>query len=182
MSPTNNLTARQKACLQRLGDARDRLHTSIAGVEEGILSSEPVVDEWTVKDLIGHMISWNREFRLNIADILQGKHPGYDHKIPDTNDFAESNQAWIESKKDWTFEKMLDDLEQDFNDAVDLILNLTPKELRLRGVTPWKDAADTKPAEPTTRETDSVETLINYHWRHMNMHTKQIEKWREKIG
>jgi hypothetical protein len=171
------LTARQTASLQKLTDARDRLQAVIQGLDQGVLCTEPIVGDWTIKDLLGHIVSWNREFRADIAMILAGLHPGYDHILSGEGDFNDSNQVWITEKRDWSLDRILADLDQDYTDAVNLVLRLQPKEFRMRGVTPWKPAAITKPPELTKLDTDSVETLINFHWRHMNMHIRQIEKW-----
>jgi hypothetical protein len=29
-------------------------------------------------------------------------------------------------------------------------------------------------------DTDSVETLVTFHWRHMNQHARELEKWRKQ--
>jgi hypothetical protein len=62
-----------------------------------------------------------------------------------------------------------------------LILRLQPEDYRQRGVTPWKPAAITRIENPTKKDTDSVETLVTYHWRHSSQHIKQIEKWRRNV-
>jgi uncharacterized damage-inducible protein DinB len=177
----NKLTAKQTASLQQLADAKERLRVAIEYLDHKVLCTEPVVGEWTIKDLLGHIVSWNQEFRSNIAMILEGVHPGYDHQISGEGDFSSSNQEWFAQKQDWSLDRILADVENDYNQAVNLILRLTAKELRLRGVTPWKEAASLKPQEPTKLDTDSVGTLINYQWRHMNMHIRQIEKWRKRM-
>jgi hypothetical protein len=181
-APKGKLTARQAASLQKLSDARDRLQAAIQGLDQAVLCTEPIVGDWTIKDLLGHIVSWNWEFRADIAMILAGLHPGYDHILSGEGDFNDSNQAWIAEKRDWSLDRILADLEQDYTEAVDLVHRLEPKEFRLRGVTPWKPAAISKPQELTKQDTDSVETLVNFHWRHMNMHIRQIEKWRVRRG
>lgn len=178
----NKLSARQSASLERLTQAKEGLLDAIEGLEEETLCSEPVVGVWTIKDVLGHLVSWNKEFRENIAMILEGMHPGYDHLISDEQDFSDSNQVWYEEKKDWPWERILAEFEGDYQEAVELIQRLTPKDLRQRGVTPWKEAAISRPQEPSKRDTDAVNTLVNFHWRHMNMHLRQIEKWRKGRG
>jgi hypothetical protein len=63
---------------------------------------------------------------------------------------------------------------------VKLILKLKAEEYRKRGVTPWKVAAKKKPAVLTKEDTDTVETLVTFHWRHMNEHIGEIEAWRKR--
>ncbi len=175
------VTPQQAQFLDRLTEARDRLLLAIAGLGEDVLTSDHVLGCWTVKDIIGHVISWNDEFRENIAMILQGEHPGHAHQISGEDDFDAWNQEWISQKKDWTLEQILDDLERDHQAEKSLILRLKPEDLRQRGVTPWKHVAGDR-AQPITEEnSDSVETLVTFHWRHMNQHAGDIEKWRKKL-
>jgi len=174
------VSPRQTAFLERLAEAEGRLMAAISGLEPEVLCTEQVAGTWTIKDLLGHMVSWDEEFRAKIAAILAGSHPGYDHQISGKADFSASNQVWFERKRDRPLEEILDNLERDFAEAGALIRRLTPEEMRQRGVTPWRRAAVTQPAKPSKKDTDSVATLVTFHWRHINQHCRQIERWRKK--
>ena len=91
----------------------------------------------------------------------------------------EWSQHWIALKRNWTRRRMLADLDRDYQEAIQLIMRLEPQDFRKRGVTPWKRAAVEKPAMPATADIDSVETLISFHWRHINQHVQMLEKWRK---
>jgi hypothetical protein len=172
-------TARQAAFLQRLTHAKERLLNSIADLDQATLCSEPVVGEWTVKDILGHLVSWNEEFRADIQMILSGQHPGYERVISGANDFNEWNQQWAARKRPWTWRHIRADFDKDCRTATQLILKLQPSDYRKRGVTPWKHAAD-QLTPPTTADTETVETLVTYHWRHINQHARMIERWRKR--
>ena len=175
----HSLTPRQHTFLKRLTSAKDRLMAALDGLAPQVICGQPVLESWTVKDLLGHIVSWNEEFRANITDILEGRHPGFEYQISGEDDFAASNQAWIERKRNFPLAKILEDLQKDYIEAVQLIQNLTPEQLSLRGVTPWKAAAFSRRMEPIKENTDSVQTLVTFHWRHMNEHCHQIETWRK---
>ena len=172
-------TPRQKLYLARLAAAKERLLTVLEGLDEKALISEPVVGDWTVKDMLGHIVSWDEQFRREITLILAGKHPGYELVISGADDFAGWNQHWIEEKRNWSWAQMMADVAQDFEQAAHLILALSPQEFRQRGVTPWKQAALSRPAFPSREDTDSVDTLISFHWRHINQHVHMIENWKK---
>lgn len=173
-------TPRQKLYLARLARAKERLLTALEGLDEKALISEPVVGDWTVKDMLGHIVSWDEEFRREIELILAGKHPGYELVISGADDFAGWNQHWIEEKRGRRWGQMVADLEKDFERAALLILALSPQDYRQRGVTPWKKAALTRPAAPTREDMDAVDTLVTFHWRHINQHARMIERWRKR--
>ena len=172
-------TPRQKLYLARLARTKERLLAAIAGLDEQVLTVRPVVGDWTVKDMLGHIVSWDEEFRREIKQILAGKHPGYELVISGEDDFAGWNQHWIEEKRGRSWAQMMGDLEQDFEQTGELILTLTPEQYRRRGITPWKQAALTHPEVPTREDTDSVDTLVTFHWRHINQHTRMIKRWRK---
>lgn len=176
----NPQTKKQTTFLQRLAKAKARLQACIGGLDQAVLCDQPVTDDWTIKDILGHLVSWNQEFRANIAMILQGEHPGYHHEISEEDEFGAWNQQWVAQKRDWPLERILAEVEQDYQQAVDLIMGLKPEDYPKRGVTPWKQAARLKPAEITQKDTDSVETLVTLHWHHMNHHIGEIEEWREQ--
>jgi hypothetical protein len=173
-------TARQAVFLRRLTDAKNRLLHSIAGLDQATLCTEPVAGDWTAKDILGHVVSWDREFRVDIGMILRGKHPGYDHRILSDEDYNRWNQRCAAQKRRWTWRRIRADLDRDFREASILILRLQPGDFRKRGVTPWKCAATEKPAAPSPADTDSVATLITFHWRHIHQHARMLESWRRR--
>jgi uncharacterized damage-inducible protein DinB len=172
-------TNRQALFLQRLSEAKDRLLQAIAGLDEATLAGERVVGDWTVKDILGHVVSWNDEFRADILAILKGQHPGFDHRIDQEDDFNTWNQVQFEKKRTWTWQRIRQDLDRDYREASNLILSLRQEDYRKRGVTPWKPVAVEKTSALSRTDTESVETLVTYHWRHMNEHTRMLEKWRK---
>ena len=173
---------RQQQFLRRLREAEERLDRCIEGLDEAVLCQEPVLEDWTIKDILGHIVSWNEEFRANIAVILGGGHPGYDRVISGEDNFDGWNQRWVVQKRKLSLDQVTADLARDYQEAAALIERLHPEDFRKRGATPWQAAAVEKPAQLTKENTDSVETLVTYHWRHMNEHIRQIEKWRQSRG
>lgn len=171
-------TPRQRMLLRRLAEANKRFLDSIAGLDSVTLCTERVTGDWTVKDILGHIVSWDREFRADIRMILKGRHPGYERRISGDDDFNQWNQLWIARKRNWTWRRIRAEFDRDDQEAVRLILSLRPQDFRKRGVTPWKPAAVEKPLKPAADDTESVETLVTYQWRHINQHARMIEAWR----
>ena len=174
------MARRQELFLQRLEGAKERLLKVIADLDEATLTGEHIVGDWTVKDILGHLVSWDEEFRADIQAIIRGEHPGYMRLISGEDDFSQWNEGWRAQKRLWSWERLYTDLERDFLEARQLILCLRPQDYRKRGVTPWKRAAFIKPVALTAADTDSVETLVTFHWRHINQHTRMIEQWKRR--
>ena len=172
-------TARQMIFSGRLAEAKERLLRSVSGADPAILCAEPVFGDWTPRDLLGHVVSWNDELRAEIEAILAGRHPGYEDRISGENDFDAWNQARIAEKRDWPWERVVADVDRDYAEAAGLILRLRPRDYRQRGVAAWLPAAVDRPALPGRSDTLSIETLLSYHWRHANAHARDIERWRK---
>ena len=180
--PDHPLTPRQTAFLERLNESHLRLLNAIDRLDEETISSHRVIDEWTVKDILGHIVSWNREFRREIEIILQGRHPGVEYQIVEDDEYQDWNQQQAARKKKWTWEQILADLELDHQEAQELVERLQPSEFSQRGVTAWSEAAVVKPETITRQDTESVETLVTFHWRHANQHVNEILKWRKNLN
>lgn len=170
-------TARQFAFLQRLSMAHERAARSFANLDEALICTEPIAGGWTIKDMLGHVVTWNDEFRKAIRATLRR-----DNVTEREVDWNEWNEMKIAEKRNWTFERIRNDLNRDYTEAVELITSLRPHEFRIFGVNDWACSPPKEMTKVLHRQVESVETLIMYHWRHMNQHSRMIEKWREKKG
>lgn len=175
-------TARQFAFLQRLSMAHERAIRTIAGFDESFLGTEPIVGDWTIKDMLGHVVTWNDEFRRVIRDILQKDKQKSFSPVFQEIDFDEWNEERITEKRKWTWKRTRAELDRDYSEAVELIVRLKPNEFKKRGITPWAYYPPKEMEKILNKGGESVETLVTYHWRHMNQHSRMIEKWREKTG
>jgi hypothetical protein len=176
----SSLTSHQISLIQRLFAAKERLLNAISGLDPTAICTAYVIGDWTIKDIFGHIVSWNQEFRADILLIHQGQHPGYQRLISGEDDFNMWNEQWIACKRDWTWQRVQKDFDEDCQEAAQLISSLEPRDFRKRGVTPWKRCAVTRPTVPATADTETIETLVTYHWRHMNQHARMIERWRKQ--
>jgi uncharacterized damage-inducible protein DinB len=168
----------KQICLEQLESSRLRLQNAIRGLEPEVCASAPVEGYWTIKDILGHIVSWNDEFRREIEMILQGQHPGFEYIISFENDYRDWNQQQYERKRGWPWQRILDDLQRDHLEAVALVQRLEPEQYELRGVIPWSPAARERPEEPSPGDTESIETLVSAHGWHAGGHIEAIMRWR----
>ncbi len=172
-------SARQFAFLQRASMAHDRALRAIANLDERLLCAEPIYRDWTIKDMLGHVVTWNDEFRLAIRIILKKENS---QPARQEIDFDEWNEVKIAEKRKWSWERIRADMDRDYSELIELVAHVQPNEFRKYGITAWADFPPKEMAKILNRKVESVETLVTYHWRHMNQHSRMIEKWREKIG
>lgn len=175
-------TARQFALLQRLSMAHERAARAINGLDETFLCTAPIAGDWTIKDMLGHVVTWNDEFRNAIRGILQKENLQKATTKAQGIDWNEWNEMKITEKRNWTWKRIRTDLDRDYWEAVELIIGLQPNEFKKFSINAWAYSPPKEMEKVLHREVESVETLIMYHWRHMNQHSRMIEMRREKVG
>jgi hypothetical protein len=122
------------------------------------------IDEWTPRDVVAHLIPWNRYF-LEVCQGLQaGKTPTY---YSDTaNDYANINAEFVRRHSSRDRRLLLDELWTSFQEFHRYLLTLDPAEWNAdRGVTHVRGGAAT-----IGRVVDSLTSDYAHH-------TRQIREW-----
>ena len=169
---------RQQRLIDRLGKARDSVLTSIQGLDDPIAATgTPILGDWTVKDIIAHLVSWGDELRSEIREILIDPAPRYSYVISSERDYDEWNRRQVAAKQSLSLRETLAELERDYQETVDLVKRLAPDEMQRRGVVPWR-IEQLPPPEAVTPETSmSVADLLAIHIQHMEEHAEEIKRW-----
>ena len=89
----------QRRLINNLERVRVSLLTSIEGLDEPTATSAAVFADWTVKDIIAHLVSWGDELRSEIREILIDPRPGYSYVISSDRDYDAWNQGQIAGTK-----------------------------------------------------------------------------------
>jgi hypothetical protein len=168
----------QQRLMNSLERARNSLLTSIKGVDE----SAPVLGDWSLKDVIAHVVSWGDELRSEIREILIDPTPHYSYLISSDRDYDAWNRSQVAARKSWSLPEILGELERDYQETLDLIQRLAPDELPRRGVVPWRIEQLPPPQEVTPENSMSVADLVKIHIRHMDEHAEEIRRWRSRPG
>jgi hypothetical protein len=166
----------------RLERARESLLASIEGVDERTLTGTMVCGVWTVKDVLGHLVSWGDELRSEIGEILIDPAPRYSYVISSDRDYHGWNQSRVAAKESLSLREMLAELERDCQESEDLIKRLAPDELHRRGVVPWRIEGLPSPEEVTPGTSMSVAALLETHIQHIEDHAEEISLWRNEGG
>jgi hypothetical protein len=166
----------------RLERARGSLLASIEGVDEPTVTSVMVCGVWTVKDVLGHIVSWGDELRSEIGEILIDPTPRYSYVISSDRGYEEWNRSQAAQKKSSSLREILAELERDHAETVGLLERLAPDELGRRGVVPWRIEGLPPPEEVTLGTSMSVAALLETHIQHMEEHAEEIRRWRSQGG
>jgi hypothetical protein len=171
----------RQSLMNSLERARDSLLTSVEGVNETLAATGgPVLGDWTLKDILAHLVSWGDELRSEIREILIDPTPHYSYVISSDRDYDEWNQSQVAAKKSLSLREILDGLERDYQETLDLIKRLAPDDLQRRGVVPWRIEHLPPPTEVTPENSSSMADLVKIHIQHIEEHSEEIRRWRRQ--
>ena len=154
--------------LVNLDRAREKLMRAIEGLTEGEMTQERVNREWTVKDILGHITSCEGEDRRVAQRIAIEANPKFDYEISPENDWRDWNVQQVEIKRNFSLERVLDELREEHLKFIDFVNSLTDEQLDRKEICPWKMES-------------TVEELIRVSFKHEEEHAEKILNWRQRI-
>ena len=144
--------------LEKLDYAWTALLESFAGLPDARLVERGVVDDWSVKDVLAHVTTWEEEALKYLPLIAQGgKPPRYSVQYDSLDAF---NALSTEQKRSHTLTEVLMQLEEKHQELLEYI----------RGV----------PEALLIRETPFRHRLRLDTYSHYPLHTRMIRQWREQ--
>ena len=152
--------------LAALKDERENFLQAIAGLPDDVLATEPVLGEWTIKDLLSHLTIWESELVTLLAFTRQGQRPNIKSLTGSIDDL---NAQWHAEYKNRPLDRALADFHGVRKQTTRQVESLTDKELAeskypwLKGEPLWKWIAE-----------DS--------FGHEAEHAAPIREWRERFG
>ncbi len=94
---------------------------------------QPFIGEWSLKDIVGHVASWEAEVRIAIRDLLEGRRPAL-------LDFPEDqldrwNWDHVERKRDLSFWSLVEQLRGGRERLLAVVANVSDEALTETGST-----------------------------------------------
>jgi len=159
------LAARRAQLLARLAAARAGLLEQLIGLDERALTEVPVLDGWTIKDLLAHIAAWDRWEERTMKCMVAGEVPDFTA----VQDFDASNAAFVAEWRDRTLAEVLAELQAARADWVAWLESLSEVEFfRRRSYAGWDWSFSVVP--------------LRVQWQHDAEHAAQIAAWREAEG
>jgi len=153
--------------IQKLREVRSLLLSTTLGLKEKELTQELITDKWALKDILGHVTSWEEEFIRVIQKFLREEIPNYDYVIKEENNWSEWNLAEWKRRKSLSYKQTMDQFLSAHEQFIDLIRKLEEKELAQRKIGSWGSES-------------SIEEIILSQIDHEIEHCRQIVEWRQK--
>ncbi len=153
--------------LQALERDRAQLQAALEGLDHQVVTTVPVVGEWTIKDLLGHMAMWHQVALQFIADYKQTGLPkslGFD----DDAAVDAHNRREAERRREWSVAQVGAELDASYRELAAAVAGLNDKQLNAPLPAPWQNAT-------------TLERLIAINsYEHDPEHIGQMINWREE--
>lgn len=121
------------------------------------------IHEWTPRDVLAHLIGWNRLYMIGLPEIKSGVEPSY---FSDTyNDYRNVNAKSVEMFNQTNQGLLIDELENSFHDLKNYLISLDSDD--------WKtDFGVTYRGSTTTIAEEVAELIQDY-----DDHREEIQAW-----
>ncbi len=148
---------KKQQVFQKLEQAWTALKEFYAGLSDAQLMEPGVMDEWSVKDILAHVTTWEEEALKYLPLILTG---GRLPRYIQSGGIDAFDAQMAEQKRDMAFSEVLRQLEETHRRLLDYLRSL--------------------PDEHFTRETPFRHRLRLDTYSHYPLHARAIREWRER--
>jgi uncharacterized damage-inducible protein DinB len=152
----------QEEALNQIADSRQGLLTAIAGLDDRLLSMEPIEGNWTIKDLLAHIIAWD--------DICLKPMRQFSQNQPFQPEIVEDQSIWnkpqVEKRRSQPLEAILRELTRTRLELLAAIQRLEDVQWKVTIEMPWKGKG-------------TVADLLKGLADHETKHTHRILSFRE---
>ncbi len=157
--------------VQRLTREHRLLERAVSGLSESELTQVPVLDHWTIKDILAHILAWNEEYTPEIDRVLQGNGL-WQKRFASRGGEDEFNRKVVERHKNNSVQEVIVRWQESFKALIKKVESLTDEEWNFQSSgDKWEDGT------PVT-----VYSLFLYEYEgseHEGGHAKQILRWKK---
>jgi hypothetical protein len=157
--PGPNQASRAQRLLRRLDDAWTAFRQSYDGLSEAELTEPHAIGEWSVKDILSHVTTWEREALKYLPLIAEGGRPPRYARYGGIDAF---NAQMMEQARRLSLQQALADLDHTHQRLVDFVQEAPPK---------WLEG------QTRFRRRLRLDT-----YGHYPLHATAIRAWREQRG
>jgi len=125
------------------------------------------MDDWSVKDILAHLVDWEQRFIGWYRAGLQGEIPETPAPGMTWRDLPKLNQEGYERHKNETLEIVLKQFEKSYQECLALIEALTEREIFETQVYEWTGASSLLPWI-------AANTSSHYNWARRNIRTTVV--------
>jgi hypothetical protein len=150
----------------KIKQAHANLVSAVAGIPDDVMTTRPVIDWWTLKDILGHVAMWQR-----VAIKFVDEHERQGAPTPlglDDAGVDAYNKRGAAERRDYTLARVRAEFDASTRDLVTAVERLTDAQLNAPLAAPWESWV-------------TLERLIAWNsYEHVPEHIEQIVKWQNE--
>jgi uncharacterized damage-inducible protein DinB len=152
--------------LTKLAESRRELHQAIQGLSEEEMTQVQVEGVWTIKDVLGHIASWE-EICL---EPLRRYADGAPFKVESILDYLSVNEGLVARKRETPLDSILDELDAIRQELAATVGKLSVEQWEQKVIFPWGDEGPVA---------EMLDELYEHEWEHV----QAIQQWqRDRAG
>jgi uncharacterized damage-inducible protein DinB len=151
----------KEEALAKLAESRRALHQAIEGLSEEEMTQVHVEGVWTIKDVLGHIASWEE----TCLEPLRRYADGAPFEVEVIEDYMAWNDEQAARKRDVPLDTILDELATIRQGMVEATSRLSARQWEQRVPFSWG-------GEGTIAE------VLDVFYRHELGHVRSIQRWR----
>ena len=153
--------------LKKIREDHTQLLATLAEIPEERIIKQPLVEWWTIKDLLGHIAMWEQ---VAIKFIAEYKRDGVPQPLGISDDAADEvakhNKREAVIRRDWSLARVRAEFDAAHRDLLAAVETLSDAALSKQLPAPWDQG-------------DTLEKLIAINsYQHNPEHIAQIKEWR----
>lgn len=148
--------------LTKLAESRQTLRQAIQGLGEEEMTQVQVEGVWTIKDVLGHIASWEEICLEPLRPYADGK----PFQVEDIKDYLNVNQGLVDRKQDTSLDAILDEWDAIRQELTATASKLSAEQWEQKVISPWGDEG-------------TVTEMLDELYEHELEHAHTIQQWRE---
>ena len=153
--------------LAQIKQAHANLTATLEGISDETMTMRPVIDWWTLKDMLGHIAMWER-VALKFVEEYQREGAPKSLGLKDDAAVDAYNKRGAAERRDWPLARVRSESAAAVHDLLAAIDHLTDEQLNAPLAAPWESGV-------------ALERLIAWNsYEHVPEHIAQIVAWRSK--
>jgi hypothetical protein len=154
--------------LKELITTREEFRQAVEDLPDEALLEAGVIGNWSIKDIMVHIMLWESELVKLLWEVQQGRKPTTIH-FQDQN-FDETNARWYQENKNRPLDIVLEDFEGVRRQTIRRLEAVSTGDLKDPGRFPW------------LKDSPLWQWVKNDTFGHESEHIEQIRAWRQKKG
>jgi hypothetical protein len=152
--------------LRELGESMDHFINFIGGLPESLFLKP--VNEWSPRDVMAHLIGWNRHTIEGCRQILQGQEPFYFSDAE--NDFRHVNAESVQRYSSVSKDELMGQMSETFRELEAYLLSVDPTDWEMDHGVRYRNWVIT------------ISNTVDVLRRDYDDHREQIEEWMSSSG